>query len=91
MNSTHGNEPYILIEGPKWGDAEFYGNWLLMAAKAEALWKEAVNDPSFDDQVMRLMVADIPDFGMGATDMLMSSNQFCRLRNPAKRRGNMGD
>ena len=27
---------------PRWGDAEFYGKWLLAAAKAEALWKEAM-------------------------------------------------
>ena len=36
------NDPYVLIEGPKWADAKVYGNWLLAAAKAEALWKQAL-------------------------------------------------
>jgi hypothetical protein len=29
------------ILGPAWGDAEFYGNWLLMAAKANELLQQA--------------------------------------------------
>ena len=32
----------VLVEGPEWGDAKFYGEWLLAAAKAESLWKEAL-------------------------------------------------
>ena len=63
-------EPYILVEGPRWGDAKFYGKWLLAAAKAEALWKKAINDPSFEKQVDRLTIAFIPDLGIGATDIL---------------------
>ena len=69
-NSIHQSEPCILVEGPEWGDAEFYGKWLLKAANAEALWKEALNDPSFWRQVNRLWVAFIPNFGMFATDIL---------------------
>ena len=34
----------ILVEGPAWGDAEFYGNWLLMAAKANELLRQARSD-----------------------------------------------
>ena len=64
------HDPHILVEGPEWGDAEFYGNWLLAAAKAEALWKEAINDPSFEKQVDRLTTIFMPDFGIGATDIL---------------------
>jgi hypothetical protein len=73
MNLEHSikeSEPYILVEGPKWGDAEFYGKWLLAAAKAEALWKEALEDPIFEKQVEPLTIGEIPDFGMGATVML---------------------
>ena len=53
-------EPYILIEGPRWGDAEFYGRWLLAAAKAEALWKKAIKDPSFEEQIGSLTAMHIP-------------------------------
>jgi hypothetical protein len=30
-----------LIEGPAWGDAKFYGHWLLNAAKAQRLLERA--------------------------------------------------
>jgi hypothetical protein len=33
-------EPCIPVQGPAWGDAQFYGEWLLAAAKAETFWKE---------------------------------------------------
>ena len=61
----------VLMEGGQWGDAEFYGNWLLAAAKAETLWKEASDDPDFAKQVDRLSVVFIPDFGIAATVFLM--------------------
>jgi hypothetical protein len=48
--STH-NYPSVLIEGPNWGDAKFYGKWLLAAAQAETFWKEARKDPDFEKQV----------------------------------------
>jgi hypothetical protein len=35
--SVQKTEPYILIEGPRWGDAEFNGKWLLTAAKAACI------------------------------------------------------
>jgi hypothetical protein len=66
----HKTEPYILIEGPRWGDAEFYGKWLLAAAKAEALWKEAISDPSFEKQIELVTMFVIPDFSIGATVLL---------------------
>jgi hypothetical protein len=37
--------PCLLIEGPRWSDAAFYGKWLLLAAKAQALCEKA--DPRF--------------------------------------------
>jgi hypothetical protein len=64
------NERYILVEGPAWGDAEFYGKWLLMVAKATALFEDAINDLSFKEQIDRLMVGCHPDFGITATVML---------------------
>ena len=61
----------VLVEGPQWGDAEFYGNWLLASSRAEALWRSASNEPDFAKQVDRLRVVTIPDFGIAATELLM--------------------
>jgi hypothetical protein len=38
---------YVLVEGPTWGDAQFYGEWLLAAAKAQLFWTDAVKDQQF--------------------------------------------
>ena len=64
------NDPYVLIEGPEWADAKVYGNWLLAAARAEALWKQARKDPVFAKKIERLTVSCIPEFSIGATVML---------------------
>jgi len=64
-------DPCVLVEGPAWGDAEFYGEWLLAAAKAEAFWKEAFTDQDFKKQVERVCVCYLPDFGIAATIMIM--------------------
>jgi hypothetical protein len=61
----NGTEPFILIEGPMWGDAEFYGKWLLAAAKAQALWKTAIKDPNFEKQIEQLSV--LPEFSLSAS------------------------
>jgi hypothetical protein len=63
-------QPYVLVEGPRWADAEFYGKWLLAAAKANALWQEAMKDPCFMKKVDRLMIISIPDFSITATVLL---------------------
>jgi hypothetical protein len=42
-----GTDPYVLIQGPAWGDARFYGEWLLGAGKAQAYWREAYTDLDF--------------------------------------------
>jgi hypothetical protein len=39
-NLMERTDPYILVQGPAWGDAQFYGEWLLAAAKAEACRSE---------------------------------------------------
>ena len=68
--SIQKDSPCILVEGPRWADAAFYGKWLLAAAKANALWEKAIKDPSFEKQVNRLMVAYIPEFSISATVLL---------------------
>ena len=69
-NSIHEIPPCVLIEGPRIGDAAFYGEWLLAAAKADGLWKEAFTCRSFQSQVGRLTIAYLPDFGIAASRML---------------------
>jgi hypothetical protein len=69
-NSIHEIPPCVLIEGPRIGDAAFYGEWLLAAAKADGLWKEAFTCKSFQSQVRRLTIAYLPDFGIAASRML---------------------
>jgi hypothetical protein len=67
----HDGNPCILVEEPPWGDAEFYGKWLLAAAKAEAFWTDLYADQDFRKQIDRVCVCYIPDFGMAATAMIM--------------------
>jgi predicted nucleic acid-binding Zn-ribbon protein len=58
----------ILIEGPAWGDAEFYGNWLINADKANKLLQQARrDDPDFNSSVDVLEVLQCLDFGIMAT------------------------
>lgn len=70
-NSIHQSDRCILVEGPHWGDAKFYGAWLLAAAEAEAFWKEAFKDSDFSKQVESVSLIYIPDFGIAASVMLM--------------------
>jgi hypothetical protein len=69
-NSIDEKEPCILVEGPNWANADFYGRWLQAAAKADAIWKRAIKDSSFENEVARLLVVSIPDFSIGATVLL---------------------
>ncbi len=58
----------ILIEGPAWGDAEFYGTWLINAAKANKLLHQARrDDPDFNSSLDVLEVSQCLDFGIMAT------------------------
>jgi hypothetical protein len=68
-------EFWALIEGPRWADTEFYGNWLLAAAKANELWTEALKNPRFSRRVDLLTAFELPDFSIGATLMLSRLEQ----------------
>ncbi len=61
------NSPCLLVEGPSWGDVAFYGKWLLAAAKADALWKRAIKDRGFENEVCAVKGTH---FGIGATVLL---------------------
>src|SRR5262249_19505314 len=69
---TRESSPCVIVEGPSWGDAEFYGRWLLAAGKAEAFWKATFQDPIFQKQIERVCVACIPDFGITASLIVMN-------------------
>src|SRR5262245_18229825 len=63
--------PCILVEGPAWGDAEFYGHWLLGAAKANELLQDAKNnDAEFRTAIETLEMLQCLDFGIMATVFL---------------------
>jgi hypothetical protein len=66
-----GTDPHVLIQGPSWGDARFYGEWLMAAGKAHAYWREAYTDQDFKKRIDHICSAYIPDFGIGATILLM--------------------
>jgi hypothetical protein len=68
--------PCALIEGPSWGDAEFYGRWLLAAARAEAFWNKSYKDSEFKKQVDRVWLAYIPHFGISATLIIAELKQY---------------
>src|SRR5450759_1549971 len=65
-DAIHENEPYILVEGTGWDNTEFYGKWILAAAKAKTLWNKAIKDRIFKKEVELLTVIYIPDFGKAA-------------------------
>src|SRR5262249_23143367 len=59
---------FVLVEGPRWGDAEFYGNWLLAAAKANELLQQARRqDPEFHKAIDTLELLRCLDFGIMGT------------------------
>jgi hypothetical protein len=65
-----GTDPYVLVQGPPWGDVQYYGQWLLAAAEAEAFWKQAYADRDFERQIDRVCVLYVPHFGIIATSMM---------------------
>jgi hypothetical protein len=68
---TTGGEKLVLVEGPMWGDANFYGNWLLAAARAnEIVMGLRSTDREFRDVLNTLEVICCVDFGIAATVFL---------------------
>jgi hypothetical protein len=71
MTTFGESEPCFLVEGPRWGDAEFYAEWLSSAAKAEELRVQAFEDENFNKRITTVCVGYIPDFCLGASALLM--------------------
>ena len=62
------SESCILVEGPRYGDATFYGHWLLSAAKANELLQQAKrDDPQFSREIAILEESQCLDFGISGT------------------------
>jgi len=70
--TADGKDAIVLVEGPAWGDAEFYGRWLLAAAKAQKLVQQAKrDDEGFQNTVVdSLETLRCLDFGIMATVFL---------------------
>ncbi len=79
-DSTCKDRTCILIEGPTYGDAEFYGNWLLSAAKANELLQQAKrDDPDFCKTMDVIECIRMLDIGVAATSFVSqfaASKQF---------------
>jgi hypothetical protein len=45
---------HILVEGPAWGDADFYGHWLLEAVKAQRLLNQAKRDDAAFQEALEI-------------------------------------
>ncbi len=67
-DTDNGKKLCVLIEGPRWGDAEFYGRWLLASAQVDRIWKDLiVNDATFRDRTLALDAIVCLDFGLNCT------------------------
>ena len=65
---TEKNGTHVLVEGPAWGDADFYGHWLLEAARAQRLLEQAKrDDPVFRQAIDTLELLQLLDYGIMAT------------------------
>jgi hypothetical protein len=69
-------KPYVLVKAGGWGDAAFYGKWLLAVARAEAFWRELFKDPEFAERIKLLCIVCIPDFGIFASIMLTKLGEY---------------
>jgi hypothetical protein len=67
------DDPCVLIEGARLGDANFYGAWLLAAAKVEAMWKTIQHE----EQFLGLTCLAVPDLGAGAIEIMSSIKANC--------------
>lgn len=70
VNEEENDQPHLLIEGPRWGDAQFYGGWLLQAAKANEIWVEAKKEPAFAKEIETFQLCYPLDFGKMAGVLL---------------------
>lgn len=70
MFSDETLDTYILIEGPRWGDAEFLGKWLLAASRANELLTRVREEAAFRGTMFTVDIITIRDFGISAIVVL---------------------
>jgi hypothetical protein len=68
--SNEAVDSYILIEGPRWGDAEFLGKWLLAASRANELLTRVREEAAFQGTMSAVDIIHVRDFGISATVVL---------------------
>jgi hypothetical protein len=68
MNTKEETRSIALVEGPTYSDAKFYGEWLLAAASAQALWDHFIEDGRFKS--WRDTLTELPPLDEGATYFL---------------------
>jgi hypothetical protein len=69
-NLMANTDPYVLIQGPAWGDVQFYGQWLSTAGEAEVFLQKAYADKQFVKRIERVCGIYMPHFGIAATAMM---------------------
>jgi hypothetical protein len=80
--NQHSCADYVLIESPGWLDASFYGKWLLAAAEAQRLWREAVqSDCEFRSRIGRLELLSFVLLGNEALKLVgkLIAEDLCTL------------
>jgi hypothetical protein len=69
--SSRNTRAVILVEGPAWGDADFYGRWLQLAAIVNDLLQKAKQDDAeFREAIDTLELLQCLDYGIMATVFL---------------------
>jgi hypothetical protein len=67
-SAAFAKDPWVLVEGPGPGDAEFLGRWLLAAVEADqALQEQFKRNTQLRDQISRLEVTYQIRFSSAAT------------------------
>jgi hypothetical protein len=77
---TSSEAPWVLVEGPAPGEAEFLGGWLLAASQADReLHEQFRRNPSLIRQIASLEVACLVSFSPPATKCieLLMKNVTC--------------
>jgi hypothetical protein len=93
--SIRENDPCILVVGPPWPSpgqhhtelfyghhrTEFYGRWLLAAAKADEVWKKVKGEPHYEEQLERVPNNYLPAFGATALWLVsqLANNSFSAI------------
>ena len=93
--SIHENDPCIVVVGPPWPSpghhhtelfcghhrTEFYGRWLLAAAKADEVWKKVKGEPHYEEQLERVPNNYLPAFGATALWLVsqLANNSFSAI------------